>query len=666
MYMKKILIFFACIYFSNITLAQRFEWYQTLSPNGSFNSLLNWPQNTLTSIKNKVVLSSRTCSKNLAVEGFSQPILIGSDNNSDAYFIDFDEQGNILNSQIIYTTNGVDGLVNLHYNDYDDFVYCSITTSSDSIRFNNNMPWLKINKKNQNTYNSFIAIYDNKYNYVTNIPFITYNGCNVIINGIDNAGNIFISGGYRDSLIYNGKLILKAKSIYEEKFLLKLDYKHDIVWTTDLGISGGIRQYVNESRNSCYSSITVEKNKRYVIYYKYDSLVFAPNSNNRNIIAEFASATGIIKQYTTIYTDNGLNLTEIKGNDKTLIVNSYFGTRGNNKLRISSDSFLFLNGKYGNGLIIGLNSVDLKSKFVNFFDSLNAANLKITNVYNDSIFSILGTSLGNQKFGFRGEAIYTKDYLKSRPVNWVSDFVVTYSTSNRLKDLWYFSTSNTNSYPSFTTQGDQYSILADNGNIYISSTIPFHSELGLGRREFNYSSGNNRSITLLKYNCKPTSYFSYTSSDTKINFKNLSTGLCNYTWQFGINNSSSTNKDVSYTYPKSGGTFYPKLIVSNSCGIDTFSLEINITPSSATGLDKFSFNIYPNPTSGKLSVQFENEKKPLFFSVVDLSGKSMRFSVVRTDETYYELDVQTLPNGIYFLSIEGEKNNVVKKIVVLK
>ena len=386
------------------------------------------------------------------------------------------------------------------------------------------------------------------------------------------------------------------------------------------------------------------------------------------LLRGFHLSPSVDEQYTTIYTDNGLNLTEIKGNDKTLIVNSYFGTRGNNKLRISSDSFLFLNGNNGNGLIIGLNSVDLKSKFVNFFDSLNAANLKITNVYNDSIFSILGTSLGNQKFGFRGEAIYTKDYLKSRPVNWVSDFVVTYSTSNRLKDLWYFSTSNTNSYPSFTTQGDQYSILADNGNIYISSTIPFHSELGLGRREFNYSSGSNRSMTLVKYNCMPTAYFSYSIADTKIIFKNLSTGDCSYTWLFDNKNVTAKTRDAFYEYPKSGGVFNPKLVVSNNCGTDTFSMPISISPSSLYFKNKIQFVVYPNPANSKLTVQFGNELKSenLYFYLSDIYGKEVGLSFYKIDEMNYGIDVQNLSNGIYTLMVKNSYFKISQKITIFK
>jgi len=80
------------------------------------------------------------------------------------------------------------------------------------------MPWKIVSKKKNTTITSFLIIYDNNFNYIESNPFYSYNGCQLQEVKIDKMGNIFMSGHFQDSLQYNGKLVMKNKSIYGYNF----------------------------------------------------------------------------------------------------------------------------------------------------------------------------------------------------------------------------------------------------------------------------------------------------------------------------------------------------------------------------------------------------------------------------------------------------------------
>ncbi len=123
-----------------------------------------------------------------------------------------------------------------------------------------------------------------------------------------------------------------------------------------------------------------------------------------------------------------------------------------------------------------------------------------------------------------------------------------------------------------------------------------------------------------------------------------------------------------YNYPKSGGVFYPKLIASNSSGNDTFSIGVTIALSSVSKTGKSNVSIYPNPASSKIIVQLESElnSKNMHLTLFDLCGKNLICPFVKIDNTHYELDVEAVSNGIYYLSFHIEGYNVLQKITVLK
>ncbi|MEO1261760.1 MAG: T9SS type A sorting domain-containing protein [Bacteroidota bacterium] len=79
-----------------------------------------------------------------------------------------------------------------------------------------------------------------------------------------------------------------------------------------------------------------------------------------------------------------------------------------------------------------------------------------------------------------------------------------------------------------------------------------------------------------------------------------------------------------------------------------------------------SLRLYPNPTSGLLNITFKNEKYQQFeMSIVDVIGRTVYTQgVPSTSVHFYEIiDLGNLDAGVYFLKIQTEEGQVVRKLV---
>ncbi|NNL91412.1 MAG: T9SS type A sorting domain-containing protein, partial [Saprospiraceae bacterium] len=77
----------------------------------------------------------------------------------------------------------------------------------------------------------------------------------------------------------------------------------------------------------------------------------------------------------------------------------------------------------------------------------------------------------------------------------------------------------------------------------------------------------------------------------------------------------------------------------------------------------FDFNIYPNPASNEVVVQISDNHIPVDVSIKDITGKTT-FIKNNIQVAEYRIDVQTMPQGIYFVHVKGRNQELVKKLMI--
>ena len=84
------------------------------------------------------------------------------------------------------------------------------------------------------------------------------------------------------------------------------------------------------------------------------------------------------------------------------------------------------------------------------------------------------------------------------------------------------------------------------------------------------------------------------------------------------------------------------------------------TASGVNEIKEGDVKVFPNPAKDRLNVLFTDKPKNFTIKMEDAIGKM----ILQTN--YNSIDVSTVPDGIYFLSIETEKYTSVKKIIITK
>ncbi len=79
---------------------------------------------------------------------------------------------------------------------------------------------------------------------------------------------------------------------------------------------------------------------------------------------------------------------------------------------------------------------------------------------------------------------------------------------------------------------------------------------------------------------------------------------------------------------------------------------------------KIGFSVFPNPTSEKVSVFFENSvKSDTRVAIFSIAGQLMNSEILGGGEQFISLEMKELPQGIYFLSVENQEGRGVQKVV---
>jgi len=153
----------------------------------------------------------------------------------------------------------------------------------------------------------------------------------------------------------------------------------------------------------------------------------------------------------------------------------------------------------------------------------------------------------------------------------------------------------------------------------------------------------------------------------------------NVTWSSSDETVVKVASPVSGLDPNSGGTVQitalkagtATITVTTEDGGKTATCTVTVTPQTSVEIaDVLYVRVYPNPTDGKLTLQFGSPVSGLdpnrgerFYNVTltDMAGKVLLRQTV-TDQTT-QLDISNYPNGVYLLMIEDGKRKSTIRIV---
>ncbi|MEM7368221.1 MAG: PKD domain-containing protein [Bacteroidota bacterium] len=154
------------------------------------------------------------------------------------------------------------------------------------------------------------------------------------------------------------------------------------------------------------------------------------------------------------------------------------------------------------------------------------------------------------------------------------------------------------------------------------------------------------------------------SSNSLINFDNLSTGATEYSWDFGDGN-TSTESMPSHNYDTTG-TFLVRLIASSCHGADTSFQELTIVPVNILDDLVQELSIYPNPSKGHVHVDLQlAQVRRVSLSIYNVLGQEVYSRSTETLQSHsYILPLGHLLAGMYFLNVEIDGKNLVKPLSI--
>ncbi|MBI3136071.1 MAG: T9SS type A sorting domain-containing protein [Bacteroidetes bacterium] len=144
------------------------------------------------------------------------------------------------------------------------------------------------------------------------------------------------------------------------------------------------------------------------------------------------------------------------------------------------------------------------------------------------------------------------------------------------------------------------------------------------------------------------------------------TGGVSWTWYEGVNVIGTTNSvNVAPTVTT---TYYCNVLDASGCEAE---LDVTLTVFDDSGIEgnlAESFSIYPNPTSGKFAITFDLKKShDLTVEVVNIVGeKVIQRTYAGVQNQTLEFDMNSVADGVYFIVIKSEDEQISKKLVVRK
>lgn len=169
----------------------------------------------------------------------------------------------------------------------------------------------------------------------------------------------------------------------------------------------------------------------------------------------------------------------------------------------------------------------------------------------------------------------------------------------------------------------------------------------------------------------PDANFTFTNANANFTFTVSNTyPNAQYLWDFngdGVNDNVTNPSNPTRGF-SANGTYNVRLIVVNQCGSDTIIKPVLVN---GIGIVEIKSNfkqlsVFPNPSSGSISIEMPDEliNQNSTFSLADLSGKKILDQNQKISNQLFQLDLNSISNGIYLLTIKSDQQNYFSKIII--
>ena len=107
------------------------------------------------------------------------------------------------------------------------------------------------------------------------------------------------------------------------------------------------------------------------------------------------------------------------------------------------------------------------------------------------------------------------------------------------------------------------------------------------------------------------------------------------------------------------------MYIENENGCDAYSNTILLNTVGIADLELSSFNVYPNPVTSIASLYLSQLTNITNVVITDILGHEMFNFDLDTRETSetYNINMSTLPSGMYFVVVENDSKKIVKRFV---
>lgn len=165
-------------------------------------------------------------------------------------------------------------------------------------------------------------------------------------------------------------------------------------------------------------------------------------------------------------------------------------------------------------------------------------------------------------------------------------------------------------------------------------------------------------------NAAPTADFILTNNDPYVDFSDVSTNPGASSWDFGDGHGSSLGQ-TTHLYLQNG-TYSVTLNVNNGCGTDskTKSVTIGSATAIANASEKSTIKVYPNPTSGKFTIELGDHSNYTMVSVYDFMGKLLIQKQIDPTFKTINMNANQLSSGMYFIRLSNDKQFEDLKLMV--